>query len=239
MRIPSCKRLSVVDFEATGPTFSAATAHLTPGLSSILLAAKNVFINVGSQSLDYKAVTNADRCDESTRCICIKASGHQFTDAFALETLSWLLDNVHSPSFSLPVFLSISEILPSCELFTIIDRLSYVITYLFLALPNPAAKTIISYLAGPFEIVIDGATILRWPLPNLTELDLQWCGDLELADVLACVQRRAGRGLFLKGKREHREELPAKLLRLDPPLGFSTAELVETFPDYMEWSGLR
>ncbi|KAG8976389.1 hypothetical protein FRB94_001919 [Tulasnella sp. JGI-2019a] len=250
MRIPSCKSLDIEQFDATGPTFSASRNHLIPSLSSILLAASRVSIDIGSTFLEYRVTAkinqdyDGDEDDEGegedgeddmmVKCIRIHASGDQFTGGFAMETLSWLLDNLHTPSFSLPVSLTIGE--PDSSAL-IIERLSSTITYLELCLSGASAKTIVSYLAEPFNAVIDGMATLRWPLPNLTNISFQRCNDIEPEVILGCIQRRAGRGLSSEGRREHREELPAKLTRLRLPRGSSITELKRVFPDCIEWGG--
>ncbi|KAG8987587.1 hypothetical protein FRB93_004459 [Tulasnella sp. JGI-2019a] len=247
MRIPSCKRFSVEDVEATGPTFSATMAHLNPSLSSILRAAKDVSINIDGNSLDYKATTTVEgvwykgEVDDLAQYIHIRASGNRFTGDFVLDTLSWLLDNVHTPSFISPVYLHIFNIPSSHTLMVIINRLSSVITNLHLALSSASAETIISYLAEPFKVITDGTTTLRWPLPNLTELYCYGCVDIEPEVVLACIQRRAGRGLFPQGSREHREELPTRLMKLHLrlPRRSSSTDIMKMFPDCEEWCGLE
>ncbi|KAG8998366.1 hypothetical protein FRB94_009875 [Tulasnella sp. JGI-2019a] len=249
MRIPSCKSFDVDHAEATSPTFTAAMSHLIPSLSSILLAATKVSIAIGSTGLGYKATakinedSNGDDEDDEdgmlVQLIHIQASGDRFTHGPAVETLSWLLDNVHTPSFSPPISLTILELDSSYPLILIMERLSSSITYLNLQLSSTSAKTIISYLAEPVKVVMDGTTTLRWPLPNLTDLNFKWCDFLEPEAVLRCAQRRAGRGLLSEGRREHREELPAKLTRLRLPRGSSIVELKRVFPDCMEWGGLE
>ncbi|KAG8992886.1 hypothetical protein FRB94_011211 [Tulasnella sp. JGI-2019a] len=119
MRTPSCKYFSIDHAKATGPTFSAAMDHLNPSLSSILLAARKVDIVIKCNALDYKATAKIDKdeYDNESRMrdgdlaqyIRIQASGDRSTDELALGALSWLLDNVHTPSFSLPVSLRISD----------------------------------------------------------------------------------------------------------------------------------
>ncbi|KAG9034629.1 hypothetical protein FRB95_012949 [Tulasnella sp. JGI-2019a] len=136
----------------------------------------------------------------------------------ALDTLSWLLDNVHVPSFSLPVFLTISDIKSSHAIMSTLDRLSSVITALDLSFDDTSvSEAILSYLAEPFEVVAGGTTMLRWPLPNLTDLFVEWCNGLESEVGMSCVQRRAGRGVSSKLGRQYREELPAKLSKLRIP----------------------
>ncbi|KAG8981581.1 hypothetical protein FRB93_008535 [Tulasnella sp. JGI-2019a] len=166
----------------------------------------------------------------------LRAEGDQFTEGFVLETLSWLLDNLHTLSITSPVSLTIRSIVSPRAITHIIDPLSSVITNLNLDLTGP--KAIVSYLAEPFQVTIDGAIKLRWPLPKLTDLSFDWYDDLEPDLILGCIQRRAGRGLFWAGQSEGPEELPARLTRLRFPHRFSTAGLPEVFPDYMEWSGL-
>ncbi|KAG9039933.1 hypothetical protein FRB95_004405 [Tulasnella sp. JGI-2019a] len=243
MRVPRCKIFNVNQPRATGPILYAAMEGLIPSLSSILLAASGLRISIASASLQYTATTEMDEDDEDQEQrdgeIHIQASGDQFASPFALETLSWLLDNVHTPSFSPPVSLIISQI-TSQAITPIIDRLSSAITELGLALDDTSsAEVIISYLAEPSEVDVDGTMMLRWPLPNLIDLDLERCRDLKPEVVLACVQRRAGRGFSSEGRREHCEELPARLTRLRLPYQSSTAALVEMPPDCMEWCGLE
>ncbi|KAG9034645.1 hypothetical protein FRB95_012965 [Tulasnella sp. JGI-2019a] len=60
MRIPSCKYFSVNHAEATGPAFSAATDHLNPRLSSILLAAKKVDIVIKRNALRQQRSRHMD-----------------------------------------------------------------------------------------------------------------------------------------------------------------------------------
>ncbi|KAG9026193.1 hypothetical protein FRB95_009308 [Tulasnella sp. JGI-2019a] len=244
MRIPSCKSFDVDHAEATSPTFSAAMDHLKPSLSSILLTASRVTIGIRSTGLEYEATPkiNEDDDDEEEEVgrllqrIRIRVSGNRFTDGFALETLSWLLDNIHTPSFSSPISLHIIELASSPPLTLIINQLSPVITYLNLELSGASAKTIVSYLAEPFKVVIDETTTLRWSLPNLTDLSFEGCNDLKPEVILRCVQRRAGRGLPLEGSRE---QLPARLTRLRLPHGSSIVGLKREFPDCMEWCGLE
>ncbi|KAG9034643.1 hypothetical protein FRB95_012963 [Tulasnella sp. JGI-2019a] len=247
MRIPSCKGFCVEEVEAIGPTFSAAMAHLNPSLSSILRVVKDVHIKINSNSLDYKATTTVeedgyeDGLDGSAECIYIRASGDRFTSDFVLETLSWLLDNVHTPSSLSPVYMQISSIPSSDALMVVIDRLSPVIRSLDLALSSAAVKTILSYLAEPFKVVVDGTTTLRWPLPNLTEFNLYNCGDIEPEVSLACIRRRAGRGLFPDGSQEHHKTLPARLVKLQLrlPRMSSSTDVMKMFPDCEEWCGLE
>ncbi|KAG8998604.1 hypothetical protein FRB93_013536 [Tulasnella sp. JGI-2019a] len=243
VRIPRCKSFNVDQARATGPTFSAAMEGLIPSMLSILLAVSKLSIHVGSTFLQYIATVEIDEESERERDreqrIHIQASGEQSTSAFAFETLSWLLDNVHTPSFSIPVSLHISQITSSQATTPIIDRLSSSITKLELALDDASlAKTIISYLAEPFEVDVDGTTRLRWPLPHLADLSFMWCRDLEPVAILACVQHRAGRGSSSEGRREYREELPARLTRLRLPHRSSTEAVMGMFPDCMEWCGL-
>ncbi|KAG8994918.1 hypothetical protein FRB94_009541 [Tulasnella sp. JGI-2019a] len=247
IRIPSCKSFDVDHAEATSPTFSAKMNHLNSSLSYILLAASGVNIDIGSTALRYEAIAKINEDDEEgeggeeedgrlVQRIRIQASGDRFTDGFALETLSWLLDNVHTSSFSSPVTLNIRELAFSPQLTIIIDRLSSVITDLNLKLSGVSAKTIVSYLAKPFKVVTDGTITLRWPLPNLTDLSFERCNNIKSEVILGCVQRRAGRGLS-GGWRRQREELPVRLTRLRLPRGSSIMELKRIFPDCMEWCG--
>ncbi|KAG9034639.1 hypothetical protein FRB95_012959 [Tulasnella sp. JGI-2019a] len=75
----------------------------------------------------------------------------------------------------------------------------------------------------------------------MTHLSLRSCYGIEPEIVLACVQRRAGRGSSSDGSREHREELPAKPIKLDLDLPHisSSKAIMRMFPDCMEWSGLE
>ncbi|KAG8983664.1 hypothetical protein FRB93_007104 [Tulasnella sp. JGI-2019a] len=229
IRIPSCKSFNVDYTEATGPTFSTAMKHLEPSLSSILLAASRLRIDIKSTGLEYETIPKINEGEEEEKVgrlvqhIHITTSGDRSTNGFALETLSWLLDTIHTPSFSSPVSLDIRGLASSPPLTLIIDKLSPIVTYLNLELSGISAKTILSYLAKPFKVVIDGAKTLRWPLPNLTELSVEGCGDLESEVVLHCVQRRAGRGLSSDGSRKQREELPAGLTLLHLPGRLSIA----------------
>ncbi|KAG9005642.1 hypothetical protein FRB93_009568 [Tulasnella sp. JGI-2019a] len=244
IRIPSCKTFDVDNFGVTGPTFSAGMEHLIPTLSSILLAASKLSIDIGSTALRYEATAKADGDDEKehgefirilvSACLFIGNPGN----SFSLETLSWLLNNVHSPEFSQPVFLDIHQIASSAPITPAIDRLSSVITKLKLGRTDASlVKTVLSYLAEPFEVVVDGTTTLRWPHPNLMDLSFEECDDLEPEVILACIQRRAGRRLSEEGRREYREEPPARLIRLRLPYGSPTAAVMQMFPDCMEWCG--
>ncbi|KAG9028511.1 hypothetical protein FRB95_006372 [Tulasnella sp. JGI-2019a] len=242
MRISSCKIFCVNDVEATGPALSSAMDHLIPSLTSILLAASRVGIDITPTTLEYEAIEKVDEDDEgegenSSKRISINATGDQFTESFALETFSWLLDNLPTLLISSPVSLNIRETDSSHAITHIIDQLSSVITNLNLGLTD--AQIIVSYLAEPFQVIIGGTTELRWPLPKLTNLSFEWCDDLEPEIILDCIQRRAGRGPFWGGRGEQREELPARLTRLTLPHGSSTERLMQIFPDYMEWSGLE
>ncbi|KAG9005640.1 hypothetical protein FRB93_009566 [Tulasnella sp. JGI-2019a] len=246
IRIPSCKTFDVEDSGATGPTLAAGMEHPIPCLSSILLAASKLNIHIGSTALRYEATAKVDRGDEREHgeFIHILASSGLFSgntdNSFALGTVSWLLNNVHSPSFSQPVFLDIHQIASSAPVTPIIERLSSVITKLKLGrIDASLVKTILSYLAEPFEVIVDGTTTLRWLLPNLTNLSFEQCDDLEPEVILACIHRRTGRGLPLEGRCEHREELPAMLTSPRLPFGYSTIALMRIFPDLMEWSGLE
>ncbi|KAG8983656.1 hypothetical protein FRB93_007096 [Tulasnella sp. JGI-2019a] len=249
MRIPSCKSFDVNHAEATGPTFSAEMNHLKLILSFILLAASRVSIDIRSTVLEYEAIPKINEDDDGkeeenevaglVQRIRIRAPGDRFTDGFALETLSWLLDNIHTPSFSLPVSLNIRELASSPPLTLIINQLSPAITYLNLKQSSALAKTIVSYLAEPFEVVMDGTTTIKWPLPNLTDLSFERCADLEPEFIFGCVQRRAGRGLSLEGSREQREKLPAGLTRICLSHGSSTVQLKRLLPDCREWCGLE
>ncbi|KAG9005634.1 hypothetical protein FRB93_009560 [Tulasnella sp. JGI-2019a] len=236
IRIPSCRAFDVDESEATGPIFSAAMEHLIPSLSSILLAASKLSIHVKSGSLQYKATSKMGGDDEKeygdlAQRIHIQASGDFFPqhigNDFALKTLVWLLNNVHPPSFSQPVSLYISGIDPSQAIISAIHQLSSIITKLNIGVSS-SAQTIVSYLAEPFEVIVDGTTTLKWPLPNLTDLSFERCNDLESEVILACLQRRAGRGLPPEGRCE---ELPARLTRLHLPFGYS---LKQMFSDCME-----
>ncbi|KAG8998603.1 hypothetical protein FRB93_013535 [Tulasnella sp. JGI-2019a] len=235
MHIPTCRIFDVNQVKATGPTLSAGMEGLIPGLSSILLAVDEKEYFVDGCEEEEKEKENGG----VTQCISIQASGDQFTSVFGFETLTWLLDKVHTPSFSLPVLLRISGITSSQVITPTIDRLSFAIASLELALDDvSSAKTIISYLSEPFEVDVDGTTTLRWPLPNLTYLSFEWCKDLEPEIILACVQRRAGCGLSSRGGCEHHEELPPRLARLCLPRQSSSANIMRMFPDCMEWCGL-
>ncbi|KAG8985270.1 hypothetical protein FRB93_005920 [Tulasnella sp. JGI-2019a] len=241
MRIPSCKIFHIINVEATGPTLSSSINHLIPSLTSILLTASMMNIDITSSTLEYEATVEVDEDDEgeggnTSKPIIIHASGDQFTEEFVLKTLSWLVDNLHTPSITSPVSLNIRGITSSHAMTHIIDRLSSVITNLNLQLTDEtSAKAIVSYLAEPFQ---DGTTKLRWPLPKLTDLSFGGCDDLKPEVILGYIQRRAGHGLFWEGQSEDHKELPARLNRLGLPPGFSTAGLLELFPDCMEWSGL-
>ncbi|KAG9028052.1 hypothetical protein FRB95_006884 [Tulasnella sp. JGI-2019a] len=197
-------------------------------------------IDITSTTLEYKAVAKIDEDDEGEdggfpQRIHIQTS----INPFVLGTLSWLLDNIHHPSFSSPVPLNIREIASPHVITPIIDRLASVITELTLGLTDvSSAKTILSYITEPFQVVIDGAAKLSWPLPKLTDLSLEQCSDLEPEFIMGCIQRRAGHGTSLEGRPKHQEELPSKLTRLGLPYGSSTIGLLEMFPDYKEWSGL-
>ncbi|KAG8987577.1 hypothetical protein FRB93_004448 [Tulasnella sp. JGI-2019a] len=179
MRIPSCKIFDIDQAEATKPIFSAATKHLIPSFSSTLLV-NRLDIQLTSNALEYNAVPKIDQdCDEEVdgkwgRRIHIRAYGDQFTNDFALESLVWLLDNVHPPSFSSHISLDIFRIPSSPALTLTIDQLSPVIMELNLGLADSSfSKAIILYLAEPFRVVVDGTTTLKWPLPNLTVLSFE------------------------------------------------------------------
>ncbi|KAG8987586.1 hypothetical protein FRB93_004458 [Tulasnella sp. JGI-2019a] len=231
MRIPLCKTFDVDQFGTTGPIFFASMDHLIPSLSSILLAASALSIRVAYNTLEYIAFGKIDedeeedaKCGELAQAIRIRASGEQFNESTSLEALSWLLDNVHPSSFSLPVLLEIFRQPTSPHVLTLLmDRFSPVITRLAF---DQTAETIISYLAEPSKAIVDGTITLKWPLPNLTHLYIDYDTGLEPGVVLACVQRRAGRGLSSKGKRGCREELPATLIKLSLPCRTSTAEVM-------------
>ncbi|KAG9034809.1 hypothetical protein FRB95_012502 [Tulasnella sp. JGI-2019a] len=243
MRIPRCKSFGVTQVGATGPAFTAAMEGHIPSLSSILLAASELSISITPTFLEYITTATAEIDDDDEQQqrygeqrIHIRASGDPFT---SLETLSWLLDNVHILPFSLPISLNISQI-TSQAIMPTIGRLSSAIAELELALDDASSvKTIISYLAEPSKVDVDGTTMLRWPLPHLKDLSFRLCHYLEPGVVLACVQRRAGRGLSLEGRGEHCEELPARLTRLCLPQGSSAAAVMGMFPDCMEWCGLE
>ncbi|KAG8987605.1 hypothetical protein FRB93_004477, partial [Tulasnella sp. JGI-2019a] len=242
MRIPMCKTLHVNHDKPIGPAFSSETEHLIPCLSSMLCAASQLTIRLAASTLQYKtAEQNAGVDDQLVQRICINSSGDRFPrnngNNYALETLSWLLDNVHTPSFSSPVLLHVSDIDSPHVITSIMDRLSSVITEVHLALTDiSSSKSILSYLAEPFKLGVGETTTFKWPLPNLKELSVEWCRNLSPEIVLACVQRRAGRGL---GGRAYRGELPVTLSKLVLPEGSSTATVLRMFPDCLEWSGLK
>ncbi|KAG9029714.1 hypothetical protein FRB95_004963 [Tulasnella sp. JGI-2019a] len=242
IRIPSCKNFDVDQAEATGPTFSTAMKHLIPSLSSILLAVSRVNISITLDTLRYNATAKIDEDHEKEdnsnldQFIHIQVSCNRFTDAFILETLFWLVDNLHSPSISSPISLIIRDITSSHAFMPIIDQLSAVITGLDLTIPDTA--TFISYLAQPSKVIVDGITTLRWPLPNLVHLSFGRCDGLEPEAILACVRHRAGREVSLEGRREHCEELPARLTTLYFPREYLTGRVMRMFPDFTEWCGL-
>ncbi|KAG9008873.1 hypothetical protein FRB94_012842 [Tulasnella sp. JGI-2019a] len=249
MRIPTCKAFDIYDTGATRPTFSPAMEHLIPSLSSIHLAASKLSIHISSTALRYEATAKIDKDDgdelekeeedsELVQRMHILAAADPFNmNSFILETLSWLLDKVQTPSSPSSVFLDIPEI-DSPTITPIIDQLSPVITKLTVGSAS-LAKIILSYLAEPSKVVIDGITTLRWPLPRLTDLSFERCDHLEPEVILACVQRRTGRELSSEESREHHKELPARLTRLRLPCECSTAEAIQMFPDCMEWCGLE
>ncbi|KAG8982704.1 hypothetical protein FRB93_007925 [Tulasnella sp. JGI-2019a] len=241
VRIPMCKTLRVDHDKPTGPTFSAETKHLIPCLSSMLCTTSQLTIRLAAATLQYEATGQTTEADgQSVQCICINSSNNRFTrnndNNYALETLSWLLDNIHTLSFSSPVFLHISDINSPHVIMSIMDQLSSVVTELHLALTDISSKFILSYLAEPVKLGVGSSATLKWPLPNLKELSVEWCHNLSPEVVLTCVQRRAGRG---PGGRADREELPITLSKLVLPEGSSTATILRMFPDCMEWSGLR
>ncbi|KAG9000678.1 hypothetical protein FRB94_005226 [Tulasnella sp. JGI-2019a] len=215
--------------------------HLIPSLTSILLGSNRVNIGIASTTLEYEAIVEVDEDYEgkggnSSKHIIIHASGDQFTEEFALKTLSWLADNLHTPSITSPVSLNIGEITSSQAVTHILDLLSSVITNLNLDLTDASSvKAIVSYLAEPFQ---DETTKLRWPLPKLTDLSFDRRDDMDPEIILGCIQRRAGHGLFWEGRSEGREELPARLIKLSLFHGSLSAEVLKMFPDCMEWSGL-
>ncbi|KAG9025410.1 hypothetical protein FRB95_010206 [Tulasnella sp. JGI-2019a] len=247
MRIPSCKIFDIGQYGATKPIFSAAMKHLIPSLSSILLAACRVNIRITPNVLEYKATTEIDEDDDEeeedgdlVQRIHIQVFGDGLANDSAWETLSWLVDNVHTPSFSSPVSLEIRGI-TSPHVFThIIDGLSSA-TKLDLSLTNISSiETIVSHLGEPSKTIVDGNTTPRWPLPNLKELSFRWCSkDLEPTVVMRCIQRRAGHGFSLEGMLEDPEKLPTRLTKLSFPRGSSTTEVMRMFPDCMEWCGLE
>ncbi|KAG8986233.1 hypothetical protein FRB94_003034, partial [Tulasnella sp. JGI-2019a] len=146
----------------------------------------------------YKTTAKIDKDDKEQEqeqgndklavCIFFQHSGNWLTNPFTLETLSWLLNNVHTPSFSAPVSLKISGIAYLQAIMHTIDQLSSAIKNLEFALDDASsAKAILSYLAKPFKVVVGEATTLRWPLPNLTELFFKQHNDLELEIVVTCI----------------------------------------------------
>ncbi|KAG9029718.1 hypothetical protein FRB95_004967 [Tulasnella sp. JGI-2019a] len=239
MRIPMCKSFDVDHDKPTRPTFSTVTEHLIPCLSSILHTTSQLTIRLAAYTLYYEATVATDDVDDrSVLRICFNSSGDKKVGKhYGLETLSWLLDNVHTPSFSSSTFLTISIISPHVAITSIIDRLSSVVTKLRLDTLGPPSEAILSYLSEPVEVAMGGTTMLTWLLPNLTELFAEGCPFLQPEVVLACVQRCAGHGSSQRGH-EHRERRPARVSTLCLPRGTSTEELVRMFLDCSEWCGL-
>ncbi|KAG8978000.1 hypothetical protein FRB93_011413, partial [Tulasnella sp. JGI-2019a] len=229
--------------EATGPTFFSILDHLIYNLLSILLATGGVDICITSTTLEYAATAGTNKEDEEdeefSQCIHIQASGDQFTEGFILETLSWLLDNLYTPSISLPISLNICGITSSHAITHIIDLLPSVITNLNLNLIGASSAQTILYLTEPFQVIIDGTPKLQWLLPKLMDPSFEMCDDLEPEIILGCIQHHAGCGPFWAGWSEHHEELLARLTRLILPYGSSTKGLMQMFPNYMEWSRLE
>ncbi|KAG9001285.1 hypothetical protein FRB93_012212 [Tulasnella sp. JGI-2019a] len=206
-------------------------------------ASGGLFILVTPTTLKYDATAEIDHGNgQMEQPIRISYSVTPFQrNNGALDTLDWLLDNVHMPSFSSPVFLEISEMESSQAIISILDRLSSVITMLELTrIDKSPSRAVLSYLAEPCKVVVGGNTTLRWPLPKLMDLSVEGCDGLGPEVVLSCVKRRSGRELPLKeGGIEHCAELPARLSELRLPRGFSARALMRMFPDCMEWSGLH
>ncbi|KAG9034653.1 hypothetical protein FRB95_012974 [Tulasnella sp. JGI-2019a] len=256
MHIPSCKIFDVEQIGATKPIFSAATMHLIPILSSILLAASRVDIYIDS-TLHYDAAAKIDEEEDDEgededeeqdeendgrllRRIHIRVEDDQDTGGFALETLSWLLANVHTPEFSSPVSLCIDDITSPHASIPIIDWLFSVTTDLIISLNDTSsAKIIVSYLAEPLEVVVDGTTTFRWPLPSVTHLSFEYRhSNLKPKVIMRCVQRRVGRGSF-SIQRGEGEGLPARLIKLRLPRSSLAAGVMQIFPGCKEWGGLK
>ncbi|KAG8987591.1 hypothetical protein FRB93_004463 [Tulasnella sp. JGI-2019a] len=163
MCIPSCKTFNI---HQAGTNFSAAMDHLIPTLSSIFLSASRVCIDITPTTIKYETTTEINETEEVdsdlAQKIRIKASNDRFVDRSAMETLSWLVDNIHTPSFYSPVVLTIFEPHSLNAISPTIYQLSSAITELhFSQVDLSSVKIIASYLAEPFEVIVDGVIVLR------------------------------------------------------------------------------